>query len=111
MNQLAIDLTAARAGRDQGMAKSLGHAESVEPGWGDIAYSIMERYLSKCHGAKITSYHFIRWYEGTVYPQPPTPKAFGPIFTKAARNGLIRKVGYQPHPLRHNSPTVTWCVV
>lgn len=107
-----MNLEAAKVERDAGMAQALGHAESVEPGWGDIAYQWLEHYVKGERGIQFTAPFFIAWceYEDS-FPMPPTPKAFGSIFTKAARNGLIRKVGYRPHPLRHASPTVLWEVV
>lgn len=40
--------------------------------------------------------------------EPPTPKAFGSVFVKACRRGVIRKAGYLPHAERHQSPTVVW---
>ena len=94
------------------MAQALGHAESVEPGWSALAYDLLEWYVMEHRsGVQFTSFNFIPAYEQTGNPMPPTPKAFGSIFTKAAKNGLIRKVGYRPHPLRHASPTVLWEVV
>lgn len=97
--------------RDAGMAQALGHAESVEPGWGDTAAMELLRYCKGMSGGKFISDEFINWFQSHGLTMPPTNKAFGPVFTKAAKNGLIRKVGYRPHPLRHASPTVLWEVV
>jgi hypothetical protein len=111
MNQSEIDYTAADRGKAEGMGQALGHAESVEPGWGDLAYEWLAHYVAGEKGVQFTSFLFISWCQLNDFDMPPTQKAFGSIFTKAAKNGLIRKVGYRPHPLRHASPTVLWEVV
>lgn len=93
------------------MAQALGHAADVNPKWPAFAYGNLSWYVKYKAEKQFTSYDFIAWCDASHYEQPPTPKAFGSIFTKAAKNGLIRKVGYRPHPLRHASPTVLWEVV
>jgi hypothetical protein len=105
------NLTQAMAERDRGQSQALSHAERVEPEWGDTAYRWLSHYVAGEKGLQFTSFLFISWCELNDFPMPPTPKAFGAIFTKAARNGLIRKVGYRPHPLRHASPSALWEVV
>jgi hypothetical protein len=94
------------------MAQALNHAESTEPGWGNLVY---QEFLWWClgeSGTKFTAPEFIDYcLKDARVPAPPTNKAFGSCFTRAAKAGLIRKVGYQPHPLRHASPTVLWEVV
>lgn len=111
MIQTSLEFTEAAAARDAGMAQAIDHAERIEPGWADMAYDWLAHYVKAEHGTQFTSFLFIAWCQLNEFDMPPTPKAFGSIFTKAARNGLIRKVGYRPHPLRHCSPTVLWEVV
>lgn len=104
MNAQAIfDFDPARRERDTGMATALAHAEQVNDGWGDVALAKLTIY-ARTH-AQFTSYDFRQAYTG---PEPPTPKAFGPAFLKAAKQGVIQRVGYQPHPERHCSPTPVW---
>lgn len=79
------------------------YAEQVNDGWGDVALAKLTIY-ARTH-AQFTSYDFRQAYTG---PEPPTPKAFGPAFLKAAKQGVIQRVGYQPHPERHCSPTPVW---
>lgn len=105
------NLTQAMAERDRGMAVSLEHAEAVHRNWGDEAYDLLAYWCSGDSGIQFTSYSFLRFADTQSLRAPPTPKAWGSIFVKAAKNGLIRKVGYRPHPLRHASPTVLWEVV
>lgn len=109
MEQTQIDYKA-RAERDAGMAQATGHANDATPFWSELAYIALEHYVYMAVKPHFTSYDFIEVYKTMNRDMPPTNKAFGSIFTKAARNGLIRKVGYRPHPLRHASPTVLWQV-
>jgi hypothetical protein len=98
----------ARAARDAGMARALAHAEAEQPNWGDVAYMALVVFVA-LHPAPrtFTSLEFREWARSRI-SDPPTPKAFGPVFVRAARAGIIRKVGYAPHPERHASPTVLW---
>lgn len=101
--QLSIDYESARRERDAGMSRALSHAERVNDGWSDVALAKLTIY-ARTH-AQFTSYDFRQAYTG---PESPTPKAFGPVFLKAAKQGVIQRVGYQPHPERHCSPTPAW---
>lgn len=111
MIQTSLDFTEAAAARDAGMAQAIDHAERVEPSWGDMAYDWLCHYVKGEAGTLFTAPLFIAWCQLNDFAMPPTPKAFGSIFVKAAKAGLIRKAGYRPHPLRHCSPTVLWEVV
>ena len=103
--QLAIDFTAAKQARDTGMTRATNHADAVSADWSERAYRML------CQHARIgnafTSYDFRQTLHGFL-EEPPTPKAFGSVFTRAAKAGVIKKVGYAQHPERHASPTVLW---
>ena len=88
------------------MQQALDHAERVQPAWGEIAYTALVDYASARH--VFNSYTFRKWFHAMGYAAPPTDKAFGAIFSKAARNGVIERIGYDPHPERHASPTPRW---
>jgi hypothetical protein len=92
--------------RDAGMAQALSHAEDDCPRWGEVAYAALCLFAGRNHGP-FTSFQFREWAADCI-SSPSTPKAFGSIFARAARAGIIRKIGYQPHPERHASPTVLW---
>lgn len=103
MQQVSIDYDAPRAARNAGMATAGEHAEKVSPGWLDDAYAALKEY-ARTH-QRFTSYDFRR---AGMIESPTTDKAFGPVFQRAARAGLILKWGYASHPERHLSPTVVW---
>jgi hypothetical protein len=69
------------------------------------------------------AYHYLRFYarrhaefiaeEGTEAASamglvPHDGKAWGPVFSRASREGLIRQIGYGRSLRRHLSPTVLW---
>lgn len=99
-------LYSSRAARDAGMAQALAHAEAEQPSWGTVAYLALVMFAGRA-GGKFTSHDFREWARDRL-PEPPTPKALGPVFVRAARHQIIRKAGYAPHPERHASPTVLW---
>lgn len=106
MSAQPVDLSFARAARDAGMSASLSHAERVNDGWAEIAGAAL-LVFARTH-ARFTAYDFRQAYHAAGKPAPPTDKAFGSVFQRAAREGVIERVGYQPHPERHASPTVEW---
>lgn len=102
-----VSLAEARLVRDQKMQQALDHAESETARWGDRALAYLRRYAER-HD------RFPGWFvtkaadlTGAV-PTPPTPKAWGAIFTKAARVGWIVKNGYTQDPHRHANPCPVW---
>lgn len=103
MNQIAIDFSAPRIQRDIGIAQAIEHAERVSPEWKDRAYSALKQFCMTHE--RFTSYDFRK--SGLIV-SPTTDKAFGAVFQRAAKAGLIANVGYEKHPERHLSPTVLW---
>jgi hypothetical protein len=89
--------------RDRGIQAAIDHAESVSPGWGDAAYEALVEF-ARGHEC-FTSEQFRAQSKVTA---PTTPKAFGSIFRKAARNGVIVKHGYAIAEQRHLSPCPLW---
>lgn len=98
-------LESARQERDQKMQQALDHAEAETRAWGELALAYLRWYAER-HD------RFPGWFvtqtAGLSVPTPPTPKAWGAIFTKAARDGLIRKDGYTQDPNRHANPCPIW---
>lgn len=85
------------------MARAADHAERVSPEWLERAYAILRQYAMTHE--QFTSYDFRR---AGLTVSPTTSKAFGAVFQRAARAGLIVNIGYEKHPERHLSPTVLW---
>lgn len=97
---------AADAAARSGMARALEHAEDVCPAWGDVAFAWLERYARRHERFQSEDVSDASIEYGLV--QPPTLKAWGSIYVRAAKAGIIRKVGYVPSRYRHSSPTPEW---
>jgi hypothetical protein len=113
VSQLAIfddrgqpTLQAARAARDHGMKMAIDHAEREVNGWGDLAYQFLENFCVS-HETFISedvSDASRKW--GMV--QPPTDRAWGSVYRKAARLGIIEKNGAGKSRRRHASICPRW---
>lgn len=106
MNQVTFDLDAARAARDAGMAQAAQHAEDLQPKWGDLALARIRAYAAM--HAEFISEDCTDWAASQGFTSPADPRAWGAPFQKAARLGIIRKVGYGVSQRRHLSPTPLW---
>lgn len=99
------NLSAAILARDSGMAQALGHAEREAPDWGSVALAFVHKY-ARSHAQFVAEDCIaaaIAWGLAS-----PVPKAWGPVFRRAARLGIITRVGYEPSKRRHCSPTPLW---
>lgn len=101
-----MDMTQAWVEADSGMGRALEHAEADSPTWAHVAYKFLERYC-------VRHQHFISenvseasrtW--GMV--QPPTDRAWGMIYRRAIKNGLITQDGYARSARRHASICPRW---
>lgn len=106
MMQTAIDFEAAREAGYAGARASAEHADAVSPGWTERAYQALCAFARQVRS--FTSFDFRCSVESQGLEKPPTDKAYGAVFQRAARAGVIRKAGYAPHPERHCSPTPIW---
>lgn len=85
----------ARAARDSGIAQAAEHAEEVHPDWGHVAYEALRLYAAGKRGsaATFTSEDVRGSIAAAGVPEPPHLRAWGSVFQRAARAGIIVKVG------------------
>ena len=93
--------------RDAGIASSAAHADSVEPGWGDVAFRILSNYAKRRGDQRFTSEDF-RDFLFSINFACPVPKALGSVFQKAARQHVIEQCGFVKSRDRHCSPIPEW---
>lgn len=93
--------------RDAGIARAEHHAENVDPGWKDTAYGMLQEFCTARRGCRFTSEDVRRWCELRGF-ETPVPKAWGGVFLKASRRGLIQKTGTAIAKQRHGSPCPQW---
>lgn len=112
MNQLAIDFEA-RAQRDAGIRKAVDHAEDVTPGWSDRAFEMLRCFADDHRlngGGSFTSEDLRTYASNLGLPSPPHLRAWGGVFQRGAKAGVIVKAGFTtaraPHV--HKSILATW---
>ena len=90
----------------RGMDTALAHAEQIEVKWGDLALAFLHRHARKAKKfiASDVTEASKKW--GLV--QPPTTKAWGSVYRRAVKRGMIQSCGTVKSPTRHGSPTVLW---
>lgn len=95
MNHEPFDWSAARAASDAGIQQAADHAEDVNPKWLDKAYEALRVFAAgkRSSGATFTSEDVRNSIAAAAVPEPPDLRAWGVVFRRAARDGLIAKVG------------------
>lgn len=99
-------LRTARIERDVGIQRAIDHAETIEPDWGERAYQWIRGYAMHCR--QFISEECTALAAKSGIESPADPRAWGHPFKRAAREGVIQKVGYGISNNRHRSPTPLW---
>lgn len=111
--QLAIDFerAAGNAGRDAGMRVAADHAEDIQPGWTDRAYALLCEYIAT-KPAPFTSPEFRRIAASRGLSSPASNMAWGSVFMRASKAGLIERNGYVQHgdTTMHTQAVAQWRV-
>jgi len=95
--------------RDLGMNTALMNAESKNEGWGEEAYSFLVKY-SKTNKQFLAE--DVRVASENSVPEPPNKRAWGSIFVRANKEGIIRRIGFLEvnNPKAHRTPASLWQV-
>lgn len=96
-----MNLDQARAQRDAGMQQALEHAQRVDESWPEQAFRHLIDYAE-------THETFISHNVTEGLPAPTDDRAWGNIFVRAAKVGIIKRIGYGVSHRRHASPTPLW---
>ena len=83
-------------GAIEGIARSAARAENATPGWSEEAVVFLTEFArTKPDGfiAPIAR----RWCEEHGLSAPPSPYAWGGVFLKASRRGIIVRDGYEQY--------------
>lgn len=104
MTQLSLDL--ARSRRDQGMTRAVENADRQSPEWSTLAYSFLLSF------ARTHQYFISEDVSGASkeqhFPQPPTDRAWGQIYRRAIKAGIIVQDGTGRSARRHASLCPRW---
>jgi hypothetical protein len=83
-----------RENRDNGMQKAIESTEAKHPDWSERAFQLFNHYLSMLPKKQTFLMEDFREYAEGRLPAPRSNRVFGPIAMKAARLGIIERVGY-----------------
>jgi hypothetical protein len=77
--------------RDNGISRSVNHADDKLEDWSIRAYSFLEEY---CKLNKVFMGEDVRVASDGIVPEPPSKRAWGAVMLKAAKNNLIINIGF-----------------
>ena len=95
--------------RDKGIKQAIDNADDTHERWSEKAYKFLTNWIK-------TQYEFmtedVRLASEKEIPIPPSNRAWGGIVVRAARAGLINKVGFSnvKNPKAHHTPASIWRV-
>jgi hypothetical protein len=90
--QIELDWCGAKTNRDNGIKVSELNAESKYSGWSEYAIFWLKRFIENNPG-EFQAEQFRVFALGLGLERPPSDRAFGGVMLRAARLGLIVKVG------------------
>ena len=106
-NMQPIDFAAARAQRDAGMQQATNHADEVNEDWSEQAYDFLIAFAQRNHTFQSEDVSDAS-KRVSNFPQPPTDRAWGSVYTRAARAGVIEQYGMARSRRRHASVCILW---
>lgn len=108
-SQLPIDFEAARRARDAGIQAAVDHADAVTPKWSEVAYDYLIGYAYGSPDFTSEDVREAAYRSGSV-EQPPSERAWGGVFMRAARNGIVQRAGYDTarDPKVHCNVVTRW---
>lgn len=93
--------------RDAGIAKAVDHADAVAPAWSDRAFSFLVDVAPKL--GTFTGPQIREMAAAAGIDHPPSDRAWGGPFNKAARRGLIVEAGFtRASDDMHYQPIRVW---
>ena len=94
MQQSQLNISFARRERDKGIAKAMKSADEVSKDWCDKVYALLKEFLHEQKGNFMAE--DFRLSVMDKVDQPRSNRAFGGVFMRAAKEGLIERVAYAP---------------
>lgn len=103
--------------RDDGIKRAANHADQVVPDWTVRAGNLLATYCSRQRALGRREQTFLTedlrdFASDQGFPEPPDRRAWGAVLVRAARAGVIRKVGYakSTDARRHSGVATEWSV-
>lgn len=95
--------------KEDGIERSLNHANQESPNWSDRALTLLKEFLTYCSTPFMTE-NFRAYAQKMGLEEPPSKRAFGGVITKAKGLGWIKSVGLGPvsNPTAHRAFASIW---
>ena len=95
--------------RDEGMQQAIDHADDESDKWSERAYHYLVTFVHY-HREPFMAEDFREYCEKYKLQQPPHLRAYGGIIARAAKSGLIKRVGFKnvSNPKCHCTPAAVW---
>lgn len=114
MTQANLPFVSGRDLRDAGMHAAISNADAQVPDWPTEAMRALQMYVLAHPGKEFMAEDVRNYaYDTLAVPYPPHCRAWGSIFQRAAREGLIRRVRIAPvkTPSSHMANASVWRAV
>ena len=111
-HQFAIEFPPQLSGedlRDEGIEQALNHANETAERWSEIAYDFLKRYMLD---NPVFMAENVREAAANIVPEPPSKRAWGGVLVRAAKEGLIIKMGFRnvKNARAHCTPATLWAL-
>jgi hypothetical protein len=95
--------------KERGMQKAVDHANQVHTDWSEKAFEFLKSFIIE-HKKFLAE--DVRYYSAGKVPEPPSQRAWGSVIVRAAKAGLIRRVGYEQvkNVKAHRANASVWAV-
>ncbi len=105
-----LNLFKGRELRDDGIQRALDNAEARHAEWPERAYLYLLYY---CTIRKVFMAEEVRVSSRGYIPTPPSLRAWGAVFVRGVREGIIVRKGYRQvsNAKAHCTPATLWKVV
>lgn len=100
--------TLARRDAQKGIDHAAAAADQKHRGWTDEAFEFIRTYAKNMKGKQYIGHDIVAASCVRGILQPENSKAWGQPIQRAAREGLIKRVGFAPDPNRHTNPVPLW---
>lgn len=93
---------------EAGIQQAVDNADARQPDWSATAYTMLALFTQE-RKQPFRCEEFRQWCEGRLMP-PPHDRAFGGVIRMAARNKIIRQVGFDKteNPKAHRANCALW---
>jgi|TARA_R110000764_G_scaffold50754_4_gene111483 hypothetical protein len=96
--------------KNKGINAAVDNANKTIKGWSQMAANFLIDYMESNDEFMAED---VRLASRGIVPEPPSKRAWGSIFSVAAKNNIIKRIGYNTvkNPKAHGTPASVWQVV